>query len=282
MKKQSLILIIFILTISFVGCKEEKKEVEPEKKVTAELIIETADYEIAKVEDQSRKALGKKSLSQYKTSELENLPTNKKILYRIVLSKDIKENQVKPTVEKIVNKLTSDDSDIDEIILWFYSSKEVLNNPYDIGTAIWAPNGKLGNIDAEIAKNNNRENYKIEYRIKENLDEYLTQKSKSEVKFRFTEDERKQIFKDMVKAEDKANEYERLEQDKVLDRILKENGKLDDKSRGQLKIEYNKISKRTEKLMIEYKSKVLKKYKITEEQEQEISIEGLDENWPFE
>ena len=282
MKKQNFILIIFILTISFVGCKEEKKEVKTEKKATAELIIETADYEIAKVEDQSRKALGKKSLSQYKTSELENLPTNKKILYRIVLSKDIIENQIKPTVEKIVNKLTSDDSDIDEIILWFYSSKEVLNNPYDIGTAIWALNGKLGNIDAKIAKNNNRENYKIEYRIKENLDEYLTQKSKSEVKFGFTEDERKQIFKDMVKAEDKANEYERLEQDKVLDRILKENGKLDDKSREQLKVEYNKISKRTEKLMFEYKSKVLKKYKITEEQEQEISIEGLDENWPFE
>lgn len=282
MKNQNLILMIFILTISFVGCKEEKKEVETEKKATAELIIETADYEIAKIEDQSRKAFGKKSLSQYKTSELENLPTNKKILYRIVLSKEIKENQVKPTVEKIVNKLTSDDADIDEIILWFYSSKEVLNNPYDIGTAIWAPNGKLGNIDAKIAKNNNRENYKIEYRIKENLDEYLTQKSKSEVKFGFTEDERKQIFKDMVKAEDKANEYERLEQDKALDRILKEKGTLDDKSREQLKVEYNKISKRTEKLMIEYKSKVLKKYKITEEQEQEISIEGLDENWSFE
>ena len=135
---------------------------------------------------------------------------------------------------------------------------------------------------AEIVKNNNRENYKIEYQIKQKLDEYLTQKSKSEIKFGYTEIERKQIFKDMVKAEDKANDYERLEQDKVLDRILKENGTLDEKSREKLKIEYNKISKRAEKLMIEYKSKVLKKYKITKEQEQEISIEGLDENWPFE
>ena len=282
MKKTNLILIISILTISFFGCKEEKKEVKTENKVTAELTIETADYEIAKVEDQSRKALGKKSLSQYTTSELEQLPTNKKILYRVILSKDIKENQVKPTIEKIVNELTSDDSDIDEIILWFYSSKEVLNNPYDIGTAIWAPNGKLGNINANIAKNNNRENYKIEYRIKENLEQYLEQNSKSEVKFGFTENERKQIFKDIVSAEDKANEYERIEQDKVLDGILEKYGKLDDNSREKLKKEYNRISEKAEKIMTESKSKVFKKYKITEEQAKEISTEALTENWPFE
>jgi hypothetical protein len=282
MKKPSLILTIFILIISFLGCKEDKKEAKTENPVKAELTIETADFEIAKTEDQSRKALGKKPLSQYTTSELERLPTNKKILYRVILSKDIKENQVKPTVEKIVNELTSDDSDIDEIILWFYSSKEVLDKPYDIGTAIWAPNGKLGNIDANIAKNNNRENYKIEYRIKENLEQYLEQNSKSEVKFGITENERKQIFKDIVNAEDTANEYERIEQDKVLDGILEKYGKLDDNSREKLKKEYDKISEKAEKIITEGKAKVFKKYKITEEQAKKISTEALTENWPFE
>jgi hypothetical protein len=81
------------------------------------LTIATADYEIAKEEDQSQKALRKKPLSQYTTSELEQLPTNKKILFRVILSKDIKDNQVKPTVDKILHELTSYDSDIDEIIL---------------------------------------------------------------------------------------------------------------------------------------------------------------------
>jgi hypothetical protein len=146
--------------------KKRKKEAETEKKVTAQLTIETADYEKAKVEDQSRKEFGNKSLSPYTTSGLKQLPTNKKILYRVILSKEIKESQVKPNVEKIVAELTSDDADIDKIILWFYSSKEALNNPYDIGTAIWAPNGKLGNLDANIAENNNRESYKIDHRIK--------------------------------------------------------------------------------------------------------------------
>lgn len=287
MKNPSLILLIFILTLSLVGCKEEKKETETEKETetkkieTKKFTVGIANYEIVKIQDQSRKALGKKSLSEYQTSELKNLPTNKKILYRIVFSQDLKENQVKPTIEKIISELTSDDSDIDEIILWLYSDKD-MSRPYDIGNAIWAPFGKLGNIDAKIAKNNNRENYKIEYQIKQNLDEYLTQKSKSEVKFGFTEDERKQIFKEIVNTQDRADKYQSSAEDKVIDGILEKYGKLDDKSRNQLKIEYNKISQKAEKLLEEYRSKVLKKYKITELQAEEISREALAENWPFE
>ena len=287
MKHLNLILSFLIVTISFYGCKEGKREVETKKQVTAgneekkELNISPAEYEIIEIEDQSRKAFGKKSLSQYTTTEIEKLPTNKKILYKVVLSENIKENNIKPTVEQIVDKLNSDDPEIDEIILWLYSNKDALNNPYDIGSAIWAPNGELGNINSNIAKNNIRENYKIKYNIKRNLDEYLEQKSKSEVKFGFTEEERKQIFKDLVSAEDKANEYERNEQDKVLDRILEKNGSLDDNSREELKKEYQKISEKAKKIMTEEKSKVLNKYKITEEQEKEISLEGVNENWPF-
>jgi len=277
MKKINLILMIFVLTFSILGCKENKKEAEIEKQVTTELTVKTADYEIAKVEDQSRKALGKKSLSQYTTSELEELPINKKKLYRIVLSKDIKENQVKPTVEKIIDKLTANDSDIDEIILWLYSDKEIINNPFDIGTAIWAPNGQLGNIDENIAKNNNRENYKIEYEIKANLDQYIIQKSETGDKLGFTVEERKQIFKEIVKAEDKANEYEQKEQDKVLNRFET----INDNNREKVKTEYNKISDKAQKLSDEYKSTILKKYNITAEQLKEIGREGLDKYWPL-
>ena len=248
MKKANLILSIFILTLSFLGCNEENKDAETQEKETAELTIDTADYEIVKTEDQSRKALGKKSLSQYKKSELEKLPTNKKILYRIVLSKDIKENQVKPTVEKIIDKLTSDDLDIDQIILWLYSDKEISNSTFDIGTAIWAPDGKLGNIDANIAKNNNRENYRIDYQIKQNLEQYLSQKFETSDKFGLSIEERKQVFKDIVKAEDDAYNFKESDQEKV----LKEN-----------------------------KSKLLKKYNITAEQLKEIGREGQDKNWPL-
>jgi hypothetical protein len=144
--------------------------------------------------------------------------------------------------------LTSKDSDIDEIILWLYSDKEISNSTFDIGTAIWAPNGKLGNIDANIAQNNNRVNYKIDYQIKQNLEQYLTQKFETSDKFGLIIDERKQVFKDIVKAEDDAYNYKESEQEKV----LKEN-----------------------------KSKLLKKYNITSEQLKEIGTEGLDKFWPL-
>lgn len=248
MRKPNLILLIFILSLLFLGCKEEIKDAETQEKETAELNIDTVDYEIVKTEDQSQKALGKKSLSQYQKSELEKLPTNKKILYRIVLSKDISENQVKPTVEKIIDKLTSGDSDIDEIILWLYSDKEISNSTFDIGTAVWAPNGELGNIDANIARNNNRENYRINYQIKQNLEQYLSQKIGKSDKFGLNIEERKQVFKDIVKAEDDAYNYKESEQEKV----LKDN-----------------------------KSKLLKKYNITVEQLKEIGREGQDKYWPL-
>lgn len=244
---KSTILSILILTTTLIGCKENKEDTEIRNEVSPALKIETTDYEIVSIEDQSRKALGK-NLSQYEISELEELPTNKKILYKIVFSKDIKENQVKPTIEKIISKLTTEDSDIDEIILWLYSDKELSNSSYDIGTAIWAPFGKLGNINAEIAKNNNRDNYAIDYNIKNNLEQYLDLKLETNDKFGFNVDERKQIFKDLVKAEDNAFEYNQSEQDK----ILKKN-----------------------------KTKLLKKYSITAEQLQEISDEGQDKYWPI-
>ena len=243
---------------------------ESKKEEAVNLTIKTAEYEIIKIEDQSRKALGKKLLSQYQISEIEELPINKRVLYRIILSKDVKENQIKPTVEKIIKKLTSDNSKIDEIILWFYSNKEALNNPYDIGSVIWAPNGELGNINPSIAKGNNRDNYKIEYKIKENLEEYLLQKSKSEIRFGLTENKRKQFFKDIVKAEDKANEYKRKEEDKVFKKKI---------NSDQLKTQLLKIQKEVDILMKNYKSKVLNKYNISEEQELKISEEAFSENW---
>ncbi len=283
MKKLYKIVLIFSMIFYSTGCKEESKDVIVEEKETVvptapPVTVNTADYEIVKIEDQSRKALGKRSLSQYTQSELEKLPINKKILYRIVLSKEIKENQIEPTVEGIVNKLTSEDSEIDEIILWLYSDKDISNSTFNIGTAIWAPNGELGNINANIAENNHRDSYKISYQLKDNLEEYLALKSVSEVKSGLPEELRKQIFKEIVKAEDRANEFEQSEQDKVLAKF----GSVNNSNREKIIEEYDKINEEAQKLMNQYKSTVFKKYNITEPQAKEISSEGLEKYWPME
>lgn len=99
------------------------------------------------------------------------------------------------------------------------------------------------------------------------------EKSKSEEKFGLSEDKRKELFKETVSAEDKANAFQRAKQDSVL------NLKLD---KTQLKKEYHLIEIQSGELMKKYKTEVTKKYNITEEQEKQISFEGLEKNWPLE
>ena len=97
--------------------------------------------------------------------------------------------------------------------------------------------------------------------------------SKSEEKFGLSENQRKELFKEIVKAEDIANAYQRTKQDSVL------NLKFDE---IRLKKEYEEIDIEAKELMSKYKSEVIEKYKITSEQERLIGLEGLDNNWPLE
>jgi predicted DNA-binding WGR domain protein len=93
---------------------------------------------------------------------------------------------------------------------------------------------------------------------------------KIELKFGLSENEQKQLFKDIVKAEDKANKYQSSAEDKILELKL---------SKEKLIIEYGKIEKESKILMQKYKSEVLKKYNITIEQEKEISKIAFEKNW---
>jgi hypothetical protein len=230
---------------------------------TQEKPIPPTSYEILKVEDQSRKAMGNKSLSAFSLSELEQLPVDKKMSYRVVLPADIKEIQVKPTVKKIISDITSNDNDIDEIGLLLYSNADLISGAWDIGMADWGLYGDLGNVTAEIAQSNDRKDYDISFTIRENLDQYLTQKAKSEDKFGFTEEQRKQIYKDYVAADDRAW----AESDRMYPQKEGENG--------------TKWSGKHAELMKKYRAGVRTKYNLTEEQMKEIVKEGFDESWPM-
>lgn len=245
-----------------IGCtsnNDQEKKSDNSSTQMDSLSVTSANYEIVKVEDQSRKAMGKRLLSTYTTSELESLPTNRKMLYRVVFSSGTQGKQIKPTIDEVINKLTSEDNDIDEITLLLYSDKSLSEGSYDIGTATWAPFGELGYVDSDIAQSNNRENYDITYDIKDDLDAYLNQRSKSEDKFGLTEEKRRQFFKDIVAAEDKASsEVKKL---KITDPI--------------------KYYDKEDELMAKYKANVRKQYKISEEQASEISKEAFEEEWPL-
>ena len=187
---------------------------------------------------------------------------DKKFLYRVVFNSQIKNEQIKPTIDKIINDISKKDNDIDEISLFIYSDKELVDWAYDIWSATWAPMWKLGNITPEIAKNNIRTNYSISYDINiKDIEKYFTQRNKEEIKFNLTEKERRQYFKDFVSAQSNARkEYWEVFKDwKVIQKIVEKN----------------------DLIRVKYELEVMKKYKITKEQDWKIRDEAFKENWPL-
>lgn len=282
METVSQIIIVSILLLPFFGCnnsspqtllpsqpKEAKKQQE-HKRVKKQMKV---SYEIIESEDLSHKALVGK-LSDYTIQELENLPIDKKMSYRVVVSSEIKENQVRPTIEKIIADIISRNNDIDEISLLLYSDKELVNEAYDVARATWAPGGELGNVTPEIAQNNDRTDYKVTIRIKENLEKYLQQRAQSEEKFGLTKAKRRQIFKEIVAAEDRAWAE--------ADRKYPVSGRATwSLSKSELRSRMDKNTDLMQRLQEQHKKALAKKYGLTREQLKEIALEGVAERWPM-
>jgi hypothetical protein len=229
---------------------------------------QSVDYEIIKTEDQSHKALGDKQLFDYTAQEITALPTDKKIAYRVTVSPKIKEEQVRPTVEKIISDITAEDKEIDEIILLLYSDKEIVSGAYDVATANWAPKGELGNVIPEIALSNNRNDYKITIQVKDNLEEYLKKRGESEDKFGLSEVKRREIFKAISEAEKKAmSEAENMYPINITDPNYKQEN----------------ISKNFDystELLDKYNIQIRTKYNITKNIYLNIMSEGIEKQWP--
>jgi len=230
----------------------------PQKIIDSGLV---AGYEIIEKEDVSIKAVTGR-LSSQSTTQLRNLPMNKRVRVKAVVDKNITREQVRPTVEKIIKDITLRDADIDEISLLIYSDKELIDDVYDIAISTWAPKGEWGNVTPKIAKDNIRSDYRTDIDIREGFEKVIAQRSKDEKRFGFTEQERRQIYKELVKAETKANEE--------ANRLFPKNS-------------VQNASKNADKyfeLIEEYKKQVMKKWGITEEQESKITVEAWTENWP--
>ena len=103
--------------------------------------------------------------------------------------------------------------------------------------------------------------------------EIKVEEVKTNEKFGLTELQRKELFKEVVKAEDKVNAFKRSKEDSLLSL------KLDNE---KLKKEYENIENQSKELLNKYKLEIIKRYNINTEQEKEIGMEGLDNSWPME
>jgi len=231
---------------------------------------EMMDYKIVSREDLSMKALGNKSLSDYTTNEIENLPLNKKISYNLVVGKNINSKKIKPFITNFINKKTNENKEIDELGVLIYSTEDRVNGAYDIARAIWSTDGEWGGITPNIARDNVRDNYEIFIDIRDNLDEYLNKISKEETKFNLSEKKRKEIYKELILCEDRAM----IEADKHYSSMCSECSEF-------IEEDFGKRNEMENRLLKEYKKEVRNKYNITKEQQEEISMEGLNKNWPM-
>ncbi len=271
---QTLLLLLFPFFF-LISCRSSETIFEQQPSEIAEVTQEPSTgipvaYEIIDTEDLSHKAMVQRPLSSYTWHELTRLPMDKKIAYRVLVSPDIKANQIKPTIEKAISVITSEDPDIDEIILWLYSDKELVRGSYDVAMATWAPGGILGNVDANIAQSNDRTGYELSIEVTHNLEEYLEQRGRSDERFGFTEEQRRQIFKEIVAAEDRATAAaERIYPMDVFDPNYKPEN-------------IGKHFEKSDEFSETYRAKVREKYGISEEIQKQISVEGLTERWPME
>lgn len=115
-------------------------------------------------------------------------------------------------------------------------------------------------------------NAKVDISVKSELISQLD--AKPEVKHGLSESKRIEIFRALVRAEDRADAD--AQRTYPLPDPLKP-GYSQDKATAQVMKQAEAIGKLTEK----YRAEVIKRYRITEEQLTKITVEALEKNWPM-
>jgi len=279
-----IIIFVIIIIIASAGGEEKKGNESESQQSSSEIKNETdkkkfsfsdyiqedkiREYEIIKEDDLSFKALSKKNLSDYTPEEVKSLPVNIRKEYRIVVPIDITKEELESTIAKCIEDKSIENPDIDEIVIFVYDSKEKIDGAYTLGKAEWCPNGEWADVTPEIAKNNIRDSYKIVYDIKEEMLEII--KKGPEVLYGFTENERKEIFTEIVRCEDWAD-LEAMKQYYPGCEYCSE----------FIKSDFNEYADKVSELTDSCKEKLRNKYNITKETRLKISTEGITKTWPF-
>ena len=276
MKKVILALLALIMLIMVIGCPPKGDPDDafgpgPDREIangdeTPEAPAvdpdDDADNEIDSETTESLNGSPNNSLPNiyYEIVEAEDLSLGliKRFVYRVVVNPTIQEDQVKPLIDSIIQAKSTADPDIDEMGRFIYSDRQIIHGVYDVAKADWAPGGRWGSTNTEVATSNNRDGYSISITIKDDLENYLQNRNSDETKFGFTEQERRQIFLDTTRAQNRAN----------------------DEAEARYPYDFLAWGELWQKLLEKYELEVCVKYGITPDTQQKILAEGLDKNWP--
>jgi len=170
MERKTIAGIIAIVAVAvvvlFTGCVEE--EAPTPEEVAGYNGSMVRNYEIVKTEDFSMKALDK-PLSAYTSAEIDNLPMNIRKEYRVVVPTDISKEELKATLIQVVMDKTSENPDIDVIMIFAYDREEDADDFYTFGRLIWSPDGETFAVPSSIASKNDHSSYKYGFDIRDKI-----------------------------------------------------------------------------------------------------------------
>ena len=175
------------------------------------------NYEIVKTEDISIKALDK-PLSAYSTSEIEKLPMNMRKRYRVIVPSDISKEELKATLIQVVMDKTSENPDIDEVVVLAYDRKEDTDSIYTFGKVEWCPNGDWAGVTSTIASTNDRSSYQYNFDIKDKVGSIDASDRPTEREFEIHDYYDARLLeetKKLIEAEDAGLSYKYADQEEL-------------------------------------------------------------------
>lgn len=267
MRQLGFSMLLGLLIIS--GCKEPASSNNATRPITTastpgpttpEVVIAPAAYTIISQSDNSIKAMDE-PLSSYTAAEIAALPTNKRISISAAITSTIAQEQIEPTLRTIIEAARSADADLDEVTVFLYSEPASVGGVWDIGTALWAPGGKRGNVTAVIASSNDRSTYRTVVDVRPDVEEYLARRSEAGDQFGLSLEQRREYFRKTAQAELDAMTAAD-EQINPMDDVM-----------GNIELSSDLLSTALEELRAQYG--------IDEEAHQAISFEGFQNGWPM-
>lgn len=249
-------ILFLVVIISVFSCGKEKEK--PEYVFTPQEVNETQEVNNVDI-DLPEYSLIKKEDISIRTSMDANSSINKRFTFKYLVSKKITREQIEPLLTKLIENIISEDNDIDDITVWLYSDRDLIEGSYDVAMATFSPS--KGDVTKEIALSNNRESYAANFIIADNFEEHLNGKSEKVVDSGLSYDLRKQIYQELSKIDEKARAK--------ADKIYPYNNNFDIQKYG------NKLDEITKK----YELEISKKYKIDAKMIEIISEEGFNKGW---
>lgn len=226
------LMLLILMSLIVAGCTDSNDSIEeidvPSIENTAQskpLEYDSTlvrEYEIVKTEDLSIKALDK-ALSQYSSTEIENLPTNIRKVYRILVPSDISKEELKATLIQVVIDKTSENKDIDLVAVFAYDRKEDINGAFTFGSVEWCPNGNWADVTSEIASTNERTSYRYIFVIKDKVGNKDESETPTDIEFEIYDD-----YNTFYDAEwenvDLSDPYAVVDENLIFQKVAKKHG----------------------------------------------------------